>query len=76
MTRADDSARFYQSLCDLLERRVNLIIGRAKFGPARFVGPVYDPTMGSGGDGWACAKCRRTVRSDRRLCGSCGYINR
>ncbi len=74
MTRAEESARVYEGLLDLLEKRLAILF--AKTGPdwKHYVGPAYDPTKGSSGAGQTCSKCRRIYRSDVRVCPSCGMM--
>ena len=71
MTTADER-HFWTALGDLAERRIRLILGAHE----RAATPIYDPQQGSAGAGRTCGRCRKVQRYDRRVCGSCGYINR
>ncbi len=74
MTQSGDSQRVVDGLIDLLERRINIIMGKAGPNWKRYVGPVYDPSKGSSGDGRSCSKCRKVSPTHARVCGSCGTI--
>ena len=64
-----DNRHWWAAFGTFVEQRIEAV-----FANRHLVGRVYDPATGSGGDGWPCLKCRRVMRSDVRVCGSCGTL--